>query len=85
MNDNNPLVSVLIPAYNHEKYVQDAIKSIMEQTYQNIELIVIDDGSKDSTWQKIQDMKSECEKRFTRVHFETKQNEGNGGYCEERV
>ncbi len=72
----NNLVSVLIPAYNHEKYVQEAIKSIINQTYQNIELIVVDDGSKDSTWQKIQEMKNECEKRFVRVHFETKGNEG---------
>ena len=65
-----------MPAYNHEKYVQNAIKSVIEQTYQNIELIVLDDGSKDSTWQKIQQMQEECDKRFVRVHFETKQNEG---------
>ena len=70
------LVSVLIPAYNHEKYVQETIKSIIDQTYQNIELIIVDDGSKDSTWQKIQELKKECEKRFVRVHFETKENEG---------
>ena len=76
MNDNNPLVSVLMPAYNHEKYIQDTIKSIINQTYQNIELIVIDDGSKDSTWQKINELKAECESRFSRVHFETKANEG---------
>ena len=73
---NNPLISVLIPAYNHEQYVQETIKSIINQTYQNVELIVIDDGSKDSTWQKIQEMKDECEKRFVSVHFETKENEG---------
>ncbi len=71
------LVSVIIPAYNHENYVQDTIKSIIEQTYQNIELLVIDDGSKDSTWQKIQEMKEVCENRFVRVHFETKENEGS--------
>ena len=70
------LVSVIIPAYNHENYVQDTIKSIIEQSYQNIELIVVDDGSKDSTWQKIQELQDECERRFVRVHFETKENEG---------
>lgn len=70
------LVSVLIPAYNHENYVQDTIKSIISQTYKDIELIIIDDGSKDSTYAKIQEMKEECEKRFVRIHFETKDNEG---------
>ena len=73
---NKSLVSVLIPAYDHEKYVQETIKSIINQTYQNIELIIVDDGSKDSTWQKIQEMREECEKRFVRIHFETKGNEG---------
>ena len=70
------LISVLIPAYNHEKYIQETIKSIINQSYRNIELIVIDDGSKDLTWQKIQEIKEECEKRFVNIHFETKQNEG---------
>ena len=76
MKKDNQLVSVIIPSYNHEKYVQDTIKSIINQTYKNIELIIIDDGSKDSTWQKIQEMQNECESRFARVHFETKENEG---------
>lgn len=51
---SNPLISVIIPAYNHENYVQECINSIIEQTYKNIELIIVDDGSKDSTWNKIQ-------------------------------
>ncbi len=44
-----PLVTVLIPSYNHERYVKQAVLSVIEQTYVNIELIVIDDGSRDSS------------------------------------
>ena len=73
---SNTLVSVLVLAYNHEKYVQDTIKSIISQTYQNIELIIVDDGSKDNTWGKIQELQEECEQRFVRTYFETKENEG---------
>lgn len=43
------LVSIVMPAYNCEKYIGDAIKSVINQTYKNWELIVLDDGSKDST------------------------------------
>ena len=71
-----PVITVKISAYNHEKYVQETIQSIINQTYQNIELIVIDDGSTDSTWQKIQEMKDTCEKRFVNVIFETQENHG---------
>jgi glycosyltransferase involved in cell wall biosynthesis len=44
-----PLVSVLMPAFNSELYVAEAIDSILNQTYSNIELIIFDDGSKDNT------------------------------------
>lgn len=70
------LVSVLIPAYNHEKYVQETIQSIIDQTYQNIELLVFDDGSPDGTWEKINQLKEKCEKRFARVVFKTQKNQG---------
>lgn len=73
----NKLVSVIIPAYNHENYIQDSIRSVINQTYNNIELIVIDDGSKDSTWLKICELKEECEKRFQRTILKTKENEGS--------
>lgn len=48
-----PLISVIIPAYNHENYIDEALRSCSEQTYEKIEIIAIDDGSTDRTWQII--------------------------------
>jgi glycosyltransferase involved in cell wall biosynthesis len=44
-----PLVTVIIPAYNHERFIGPAIDSVLKQTYRKIELLVIDDGSRDAT------------------------------------
>ena len=51
------LVSVLIPAYNHEKYIKKAIESVLNQTYKNIEVIVEDDCSTDNTVREIKKIK----------------------------
>lgn len=45
----NPVISVIIPAYNHERFVGAAVSSVLAQTFRNLELIVIDDGSTDGT------------------------------------
>jgi glycosyltransferase involved in cell wall biosynthesis len=50
----SPLISVVIPAYNHEKFIGPAIDSVLEQTVADFELIVIDDGSPDRTAEVVQ-------------------------------
>lgn len=54
-----PLVSVCIPAYNNAEYIKDTIDSILNQTYQNIELVIVDDNSKDNTYELIQEIGDE--------------------------
>ncbi|MBT4520454.1 MAG: glycosyltransferase [Halieaceae bacterium] len=57
--DRNPLVSVIIPSYNHKPYVESAILSVLNQSYRNTELIVIDDGSTDGSAEFLTELNKE--------------------------
>lgn len=76
MKSKYPLVSVVIPCYNHDQFVQDSIQSVIDQDYENIELIIIDDGSQDNSVLKIQEKIEFCKKRFVRFEFRSRTNIG---------
>lgn len=64
----NHLVSVVIPCYNHARFLAEAIESVLQQTYKNVEIIVIDDGSKDNT--------KEIADQFSAVKYVYQPNQG---------
>ncbi|WKS94939.1 glycosyltransferase [Riemerella columbina] len=57
MNKKQPLVSVLLPAYNVEAYIAETVESVLEQSFTNFELIIINDGSTDKTLQVVEAFK----------------------------
>lgn len=67
-------ISVIVPCYNVEQYVRKSISCLMEQTYQNIEVIVIDDASTDHTYEILQELQKKYGEKLKLY-----QNEKNGG------
>lgn len=59
-----PLISVIVPVYNNEKYVEKCINSICEQSYKNIEIIIVDDGSTNETTPQILEKLAKTDKRI---------------------
>lgn len=73
---NYPLMSVAIPAYNHADFIVDCLASVRAQTYPNLELILIDDGSSDDTYAKAQAFLEQCPDRFQRIVLMRQENQG---------
>ncbi|PHS55456.1 MAG: glycosyl transferase [Alteromonas sp.] len=66
MNPTPPLISIVIPVYNAERFIEKAIESICNQSYKNIEIIVIDDGSIDESLQIIKSIRDDRIKIISR-------------------
>lgn len=64
---NKSLISVIVPVYNIEKYVSECIESIMQQTYQNLQIILVDDGSTDKSGEICEEYAS-LDKRIEVIH-----------------
>lgn len=72
MTNAKPLVSVIVPVYNGEKYISECIESIINQDYDNIELIVVNDGSTDSSLNILENFAS----KDKRIRIISKENGG---------
>ena len=78
IKDNQPhLISVIVPVYNVEKYLRQCLDSIINQTYRNLEIILVDDGSTDSSG-IICDEYAQIDARIKVIHKE------NGGLSSAR-
>lgn len=71
-----PLVSVLMPSYNHGRYIETAVRSVLDQDWPRVELVALDDGSTDGTWDVLEGLRPECERRLERVVMERQENQG---------
>lgn len=73
---SNPKVSVLVSAYKHERYIEACVRSVLAQTYGNLELIVLDDGSPDGTAAVLQRLHDEAKAAGKPFTFIAKKNSG---------
>lgn len=76
-----PLVSVCIPTYNNADYIEETMRSVLNQTYQNIELIIVDDQSEDGTVQVVKNVKDPRVKLF--INEKNLGMSGNWNHCME--
>jgi glycosyltransferase involved in cell wall biosynthesis len=75
--NTKPLVSVVMPVYNAEAYLKDAVESMLYQTYPAIELIIVDDHSTDNSWEILKSYKEQFPTRIKLIR--TKKNLNCGG------
>ncbi|WP_271400377.1 glycosyltransferase family 2 protein [Salinicoccus roseus] len=68
-HENKPVISVITPAYNSERFIKTTIQSVLDQTYQNWEMVIVDDQSKDNTVRYVKEMQ-EKDNRIRLIELE---------------
>ncbi len=63
------MVSIIVPCYNHERFIKDCLQSLINQTYEDIELLINDDCSVDHSWKILCEMEETLKKRFVNVYL----------------
>lgn len=76
MSANQPLVTIIIPAFNHENFIKECLDSAEAQSFSNIELLIINDGSKDRTHQVIEEWLVNASDRWVRLEYINQENKG---------
>jgi glycosyltransferase involved in cell wall biosynthesis len=71
-----PLVSVIIPAYNHARYIEECLESVYTDSYPEIEVLVLDDGSSDDTFEVARRWREAHPGRFRQFRLERQENQG---------
>jgi glycosyltransferase involved in cell wall biosynthesis len=76
-----PLVSVFLPTYNQQEFISESIESVLNQDYENLEIVIGDDCSQDKTWEIVQDYQRRYHKKIKA--FRNEKNLGITGNCNE--
>lgn len=84
MGQNLPLISIIIPVYNVRKYIWQCLESVISQTYRNLEILIIDDGSTDGS-SIVCDSFAESDRRVTVYHTENRGLSSARNYGLERI
>ncbi|MGN0417201.1 glycosyltransferase family A protein [Anaerostipes faecalis] len=81
MEKDKSIVSLIIPCYNAEKYIERCLESVLHQQYKNIELILVNDGSIDTSDDIIMNMRSKLERKIEKFIYIKQENQGVGAAC----
>ncbi len=76
LQQNSPLVSVIMPVFNAEEFLAEAIESILSQTYKNLEIVIVDDASTDNSWETISEFANRYPKKIKARRLRKNRNKG---------